>query len=214
MQIHVCVCSYQCLDLSLSAQVSLKTLKLWLFFLKEAFFCKENTGKQQTSCWSSTRLHQSNSKRVFALHNDCIMILHKQMRKGGRCDVHSESHKHHMWRCKCFMSHVFHVVVFFLTAELLPWLAAPSWPTASTLASSACSTQAWTCTEGRTSNWASGFVCHPVSSCCCSSFTPVGFSGAKATATWPAMNVADKWGPIKTPGGLILCVQFTPGHWR
>lgn len=52
-----------------------------------------------------------------------------------------------------------------LIAGLPPWSAAPSWPTAITLASWASSTRAWTSTEGRTSNWASGFVCHTVSSC-------------------------------------------------
>lgn len=51
-------------------------------------------------------------------------------------------------------------------------MAAPSWSTATTLASSACSTQAWTSMAGKTSNWASGFVCHPVTSRSCSPFFP------------------------------------------
>lgn len=54
-------------------------------------------------------------------------------------------------------------------------MAVPSWSTATTLASSACSTQAWTSTAGKTSNWASGFVCHPVSSRSCSPFVPCRF---------------------------------------
>lgn len=54
-------------------------------------------------------------------------------------------------------------------------MAVPLWSTATTLASSACSTQAWTSTAEKTSNWASGFVCHPVSSRSCSPFVPCRF---------------------------------------
>lgn len=71
----------------------------------------------------------------------------------------------------------FFFVFILLISELPPWSAAPSWSTAATLASLACWTPAWTSTAGRTSNWASGFVC--------SLYTPVGLvSGAVATEQW------------------------------